>query len=54
MARTENVELTVLCLIHNDNQYLLQDRVKGDWKCFESLNEFQYIVDKDEWIVVQK
>lgn len=32
MARTENVELTVLCLIHRDNQYLLQDRVKEDWK----------------------
>lgn len=32
MARTENVELTVLCLIHRENQYLLQDRVKVDWK----------------------
>lgn len=32
MARTEKVELTVLCLIHRDNQYLLQDRVKEDWK----------------------
>ena len=32
MARTENVELTVLCLIHRENQYLLQDRVKEDWK----------------------
>ena len=32
MARTENVELTVLCLIHRGNQYLLQDRVKEDWK----------------------
>lgn len=32
MARTETVELTVLCLIRNGNQYLLQDRVKKDWK----------------------
>ena len=30
--RTENVELTVLCLIHKDGQYLLQDRIKDDWK----------------------
>lgn len=34
MGRTENVELTVLCLIYRDNQYLLQDRVKNDWKGF--------------------
>lgn len=32
MERTENVELTVLCLIHRDNRYLLQDRIKEDWK----------------------
>lgn len=32
MERTEKVELTVLCLLHKDNQYLLQDRVKADWK----------------------
>lgn len=31
MARTENVELTVLCLIHRDGRYLLQDRAKKDW-----------------------
>ncbi|MBQ9141706.1 MAG: 8-oxo-dGTP diphosphatase [Lachnospiraceae bacterium] len=34
MKRTEEVELTVLCLIHKDGQYLLQDRVKKDWKGF--------------------
>lgn len=34
MSRTENVELTVLCLLHQDGQYLLQDRVKKDWKGF--------------------
>ena len=28
--RTEQVELTVLCLIHKDGSYLLQDRVKND------------------------
>lgn len=32
MGRTENVELTVLCLIQKENRYLLQDRVKDDWK----------------------
>ena len=32
MTRTENVELTVLCLVHNEDAYLLQDRVKEDWK----------------------
>ena len=29
---TEQVELTLLCLIHNEDSYLLQDRVKKDWK----------------------
>ena len=29
---TEKVELTVLCLLHRDNQYLLQDRIKKDWQ----------------------
>ena len=31
MDRTENVELTVLCLIQKENQYLLQDQEKKDW-----------------------
>lgn len=31
-VRTENVELTVLCLIQTEDAYLLQDRVKKDWK----------------------
>lgn len=30
--RAELVELTVLCLIHKDGKYLLQDRIKEDWK----------------------
>ncbi len=34
MKRTEQTELTTLCLIHKDGQYLLQDRVKADWKGF--------------------
>ncbi len=34
MSRTENVELTVLCLIERDGKVLLQDRVKEDWKGF--------------------
>ena len=32
MSRTENAELTVLCLIHDEESYLLQDRVSEDWK----------------------
>ena len=32
MSRTENAELTVLCLIHDEDRYLLQDRVSDDWK----------------------
>ena len=32
MARTENVELTVLCLIQDGDKILLQNRVKEDWK----------------------
>ena len=34
MSTTETVELTVLCLLHQNGQYLLQDRVKKDWKGF--------------------
>ncbi len=32
MGCTETVELTVLCLIRDNDRYLLQDRVKRDWK----------------------
>lgn len=32
MERTERVELTVLCLVYNEDAYLLQNRVKEDWK----------------------
>ncbi len=32
MKRTENVELTVLCLIYRRNKILLQNRIKADWK----------------------
>lgn len=32
MARTENVELTVLCLIYEGDRILLQNRVKKDWQ----------------------
>lgn len=34
MNRTENVELTVLCLIQNGDKYLLQNRLKKDWRGF--------------------
>lgn len=31
MGRTENVELTTLCLIRRGDEILLQDRLKKDW-----------------------
>ena len=34
MARTETVELTTACLLHQNGQYLLQDRIKKDWQGF--------------------
>jgi len=32
MARTEQVELTCLCMIYKDDMILLQNRIKKDWK----------------------
>lgn len=32
MARTETVELTVLCLIRRSGEILLQNRIKADWR----------------------
>ena len=32
MARTEQVELTCLCMIYKEDMILLQNRVKKDWK----------------------
>lgn len=32
MARTEQVELTCLCMIYKDDMILLQNRVKKDWR----------------------
>lgn len=32
MSRTESCELTVLCLLHHNDHYLLQDRIKADWQ----------------------
>ena len=32
MGRTENVELTTLCLIRREDEILLQNRTKDDWK----------------------
>lgn len=34
MSRTERVELTVLCLVRRGDEYLLQDRVKKEWRGF--------------------
>ena len=31
MERTENVELTTLCLIRRGDEYLFQNRIKKDW-----------------------
>ena len=32
MRKTETVELTVLCLIEDENKILLQNRVNKDWQ----------------------
>ena len=32
MKRTEQVELTTLCLVYDGEKILLQDRVKNDWR----------------------
>ena len=32
MSRTENVELTTLCLVTDGTRVLLQNRVKADWR----------------------
>ena len=32
MSRTENTELTVLCLIEDGGRILLQNRIKKDWR----------------------
>lgn len=32
MKRTENVELTTLCLIYRGDEILLQNRIKKDWR----------------------
>ena len=47
--RTENVELTVTCLVHKKEEYLLQDRIKDDWKGYTlpggHIEEGESIVD---------
>jgi len=48
MNRTEKVELAVLCLIHRENQYLLQNREKNDWRGFTLPGGH---IEKDESIV---
>ena len=48
MERTENVELTVLCLLQKGDRYLLQDRVKEDWRGYTLPGGH---VEKDESIV---
>lgn len=48
MGRTENVELTALCLIYKGNKILLQNRVKEDWKGYTLPGGH---VEKDESIV---
>ena len=36
MSRTENVELTTLCMLYREDELLLQNRIKTDWRgyCF--------------------
>lgn len=48
MSKTEQVELTVLCLIENGSKVLLQKRVKKDWKGYTLPGGH---IEKDESIV---
>lgn len=48
MDRAERVELTALCLIYNEDEILLQDRTKDDWKGYVLPGGH---VEKDESIV---
>lgn len=48
MSRTENVELTTLCLIYKEDKILLQNRVKKDWKGYALPGGH---IEKDESIV---
>lgn len=48
MSKTEQVELTVLCLIENGSKVLLQNRVKKDWKGYTLPGGH---IEKDESIV---
>ena len=47
MSRTEHVELTVLCLIHKEDKYLLQDRIKKDrrWKLDTEFGVFDITIN---------
>lgn len=48
LRRTENVELTTLCLIYHEDKILLQNRVKKDWQGYTLPGGH---VEKDESIV---
>ena len=48
MSKTEQVELTMLCLIENGSKVLLQNRVKKDWKGYTLPGGH---IEKDESIV---
>lgn len=51
MSRKERVELTVLCLVRRGDEYLLQDRVKKEWRGFTLPGGH---VEQGEWKVVLK
>ncbi|NLC65981.1 MAG: 8-oxo-dGTP diphosphatase [Clostridium sp.] len=48
MDRTERVELTALCLVYKEDEILLQDRTKDDWKGYVLPGGH---IEKDESIV---
>ena len=53
MSRTENVELTVLCLITDGDRMLLQNNFAELMRVINdpALTEFQYLVDGETWTV---
>lgn len=66
MAETEIVKLTVLCLIHKNDEYLLQNSELANQNIVndlpellqvmltEDLTEFQYVIENGSWNVVIK
>ena len=50
MSKTENVELTVLCLIEDGDKILLQNRVKAATSCLQTARRSRRHLT-DSWLL---